>query len=345
MSRVDVTMGEESPVKDGIEKEVEQHLLDVRSLSVEIPAGKRTVYPADSVSFSLPEGEILALVGESGSGKSVTMKAIMGLLPKGTKVEAEQIVFRGRSLKNLTEKEYCKVRGKEISMIFQDPMTVLNPLLRIGEQITEVLRRNSERKYSKKEAEKLAIRLLQSVGIPDAEKKFRFYPHEFSGGMRQRVLIAMALSCSPKLLIADEPTTALDVTIQAQILRLLKKETKERNTAVILITHDLSLVAENADKVLIMYGGKLMEKGKTEEIFTSPRHPYTRALLAAIPSMTMEKGERLKPIEGNPPSLLEKTGRCPFYDRCKERLPICEKEMPEWKTVSSTAQYFCHRDD
>lgn len=324
-------------------REQEEELLSVEDLSVEIPLSEKTVYPVSGIGFSLKEGELAAIVGESGSGKSVAMKSILGLLPSGARRTAKKLSFKGKDIISLSEKEYYGIRGKEISMIFQDPMTALNPLMRIGEQISEVILRNRKEKMTKQEAKEEAIRLLSSVGIPDAEKKYRQYPHEFSGGMRQRVLIAMALSCSPALLIADEPTTALDVTIQAQILKLLKEEARERNTAVILITHDLSLVFENAESLFVMYGGKIMEKGKVEEIFSTPAHPYTKALLAAIPSMEMEKGERLKPIEGNPPSLLEKPMRCPFFERCKERLPICEVEMPKEQSLSKTHSFFCHQ--
>lgn len=324
-------------------KEQEEELLSVEDLSVEIPLSEKTVYPVSGIHFSLKEGELAAIVGESGSGKSVAMKSILGLLPSGARRTAKKLSFKGKDLISLSEKEYYGIRGKEISMIFQDPMTALNPLMRIGEQISEVILRNRKEKMTKKEAKEEAIRLLSSVGILDAEKKYRQYPHEFSGGMRQRVLIAMALSCSPALLIADEPTTALDVTIQAQILKLLKEEARERNTAVILITHDLSLVFENAESLFVMYGGKIMEKGKVEEIFSTPAHPYTKALLAAIPSMEMEKGERLKPIEGNPPSLLEKPMRCPFFERCKERLPICEVELPKEQSLSKTHSFACHK--
>ena len=324
-------------------KEQEEELLSVEDLSVEIPLSEKTVYPVSGIRFSLKEGELAAIVGESGSGKSVAMKSILGLLPSGARRTAKKLSFKGKDLISLSEKEYYGIRGKEISMIFQDPMTALNPLMRIGEQISEVILRNRKEKMTKKEAKEEAIRLLSSVGILDAEKKYRQYPHEFSGGMRQRVLIAMALSCSPALLIADEPTTALDVTIQAQILKLLKEEARERNTAVILITHDLSLVFENAESLFVMYGGKIMEKGKVEEIFSTPAHPYTKALLAAIPSMEMEKGERLKPIEGNPPSLLEKPMRCPFFERCKERMPICEVEMPKEQSLSKTHSFACHK--
>ena len=324
-------------------KEQEEELLSVEDLSVEIPLSEKTVYPVSGIHFSLKEGELAAIVGESGSGKSVAMKSILGLLPSGARRTAKKLSFKGKDLISLSEKEYYGIRGKEISMIFQDPMTALNPLMRIGEQISEVILRNRKEKMTKKEAKEEAIRLLSSVGILDAEKKYRQYPHEFSGGMRQRVLIAMALSCSPALLIADEPTTALDVTIQAQILKLLKEEARERNTAVILITHDLSLVFENAESFFVMYGGKIMEKGKVEEIFSTPAHPYTKALLAAIPSMEMEKGERLKPIEGNPPSLLEKPMRCPFFERCKERMPICETELPKEQSLSKTHSFACHQ--
>ncbi|MBF1269558.1 MAG: ATP-binding cassette domain-containing protein [Oribacterium parvum] len=321
-------------------KEQEEELLSVEDLSVEIPLSEKTVYPVSGIRFSLKEGELAAIVGESGSGKSVAMKSILGLLPSGARRTAKKLSFKGKDLISLSEKEYYGIRGKEISMIFQDPMTALNPLMRIGEQISEVILRNRKEKMTKQEAKEEAIRLLSSVGITDAEKKYRQYPHEFSGGMRQRVLIAMALSCSPALLIADEPTTALDVTIQAQILKLLKEEARERNTAVILITHDLSLVFENAESLFVMYGGKIMEKGKVEEIFSTPAHPYTKALLAAIPSMEMEKGERLKPIEGNPPSLFEKPMRCPFLERCKERMPICEVELPKEQSLSKTHSFF-----
>ena len=324
-------------------KEQEEELLSVEDLSVEIPLSEKTVYPVSGIHFSLKEGELAAIVGESGSGKSVAMKSILGLLPSGARRTAKKLSFKGKDLISLSEKEYYGIRGKEISMIFQDPMTALNPLMQIGEQISEVILRNRKEKMTKKEAMEEAIRLLASVGIPDAEKKYRQYPHEFSGGMRQRVLIAMALSCSPALLIADEPTTALDVTIQAQILKLLKEEARERNTAVILITHDLSLVFENAESLFVMYGGKIMEKGSVEEIFSTPAHPYTKALLAAIPSMEMEKGERLKPIEGNPPSLLEKPMRCPFLERCKERLSICEVELPKEQSLSKTHSFACHQ--
>ena len=324
-------------------KEQEEELLSVEDLSVEIPLSEKTVYPVSGICFSLKEGELAAIVGESGSGKSVAMKSILGLLPSGARRTAKKLSFKGKDLISLSEKEYYGIRGKEISMIFQDPMTALNPLMRIGEQISEVILRNRKEKMTKKEAKEEAIRLLSSVGILDAEKKYRQYPHEFSGGMRQRVLIAMALSCSPALLIADEPTTALDVTIQAQILKLLKEEARERNTAVIFITHDLSLVFENAESLFVMYGGKIMEKGKVEEIFSTPAHPYTKALLAAIPSMEMEKGERLKPIEGNPPSLFEKPMRCPFFERCKERMPICEVELPKEQSLSKTHSFACHQ--
>lgn len=353
-------------------------LLEIEDLQVEIPYGKMKVYPVSGVSFSLEEGEVLGIIGESGSGKSMAMKAIMGLLPEKAKVSARKLLFQELDLRNLTEKEYLPLRGSCMAMIFQDPMTALNPLIPIGEQLREIFERQRKKngssvrtkdkeafydmdapiqpltagnssgaflgiKDSKKDSKEKAIALLASVGIPNPEEKYKQYPHEFSGGMRQRVLIAMALSCSPALLIADEPTTALDVTLQAQILDLLLEGVKARSTSLILISHDLSLVKERCKRILILYGGKVMEEGRVEEIFQSPKHPYTKALLAAIPSMEKDKEEALVAIEGNPPSILKEFTRCPFYERCKERVDACQAALPEEARISETHRVFCHK--
>lgn len=335
-------------------------LLEIENLQVEIPYGKMKVYPVSGVSFSLEEGEVLGIIGESGSGKSMAMKAIMGLLPEKAKASAWKLSFQDLDLRNRTEKEYLPLRGSRMAMIFQDPMTALNPLIPIGEQLREIFERQRKKgrdstvkesnlKDSKikdfniKDSKERAIALLASVGIPNPEEKYKQYPHEFSGGMRQRVLIAMALSCSPALLIADEPTTALDVTLQAQILDLLLEGVKARNTSLILISHDLSLVKERCKRILILYGGKVMEEGTVEEIFQAPEHPYTKALLAAIPSMEKDKEEALVAIEGNPPSILKEFTRCPFYERCKERIDACQDALPEEARLSVMHRVFCHK--
>lgn len=325
-------------------------LLEIEDLQVEIPYGKMKVYPVSGVSFSLEEGEVLGIIGESGSGKSMAMKAIMGLLPEKAKASARKLQFQDLDLRNLTEKEYLPLRGSRMAMIFQDPMTALNPLIPIGEQLREIFERQRKKgrdSHAKdshiKDSKERAIALLASVGIPNPEEKYKQYPHEFSGGMRQRVLIAMALSCSPALLIADEPTTALDVTLQAQILDLLLEGVKARNTSLILISHDLSLVKERCKRILILYGGKVMEEGTVEEIFQAPEHPYTKALLAAIPSMEKDKEEALVAIEGNPPSILKEFTHCPFYERCKERIDACQDALPEEARLSEMHRVFCHK--
>lgn len=314
-------------------------ILEVENLRTIFRSRGQEVHAVRGVSLSVEEGEILGLVGESGSGKSVTMKAVLGILPENAQVLSDHVKLNGTELSGLSEEAYRKMRGKDMTMIFQDPMTALNPLVKIGKQLEEVILRHSS--CSKAEAREKAVEMLRKVGIPMSEQRLKQYPHEFSGGMRQRVLIAMALACEPKLLIADEPTTALDVTIQAQILDLLKELEKEYQTSIVLITHDMGVVATVCSKVAIMYGGLIMECGTSEEIFYHPKHPYTKALLRAIPSLDLEEGERLQSIPGLPPSLSNPPAGCPFAERCGHATKRCHEELPEYQEFGGTHRAMC----
>jgi len=302
-------------------------LLDVRDLWVRFRMLDGTVYAVNGISLHLERGETLGLVGESGSGKSVTSLAVMRLLPPQPAAEVDgEIVFDGRDIAHLPEKQMRPLRGRDIAMVFQDPMTSLNPVLRIGEQVEETIR--AHREIDSAGARARATELLRLVGIADPERQLGRYPHEFSGGMRQRVMIAMALALEPKLLIADEPTTALDVTIQAQVLELLKELTMETGTAVILITHDLGVVARMTRRVAVMYAGMIVESAPTGELFADPRHPYTVGLLHSIPRLEGALG-MLRPIEGSPPDLRREPRGCPFAPRCAWRIDTCWDQMPE----------------
>jgi oligopeptide/dipeptide ABC transporter ATP-binding protein len=305
----------------------ERPLLDVRDLRVRFTLLDGTVFAVNGVSLHLETGETLGLVGESGSGKSVTSLALMRLLPPQPAAHVSgEIAFDGRDLAALPERQMRAMRGRDLAMVFQDPMTSLNPVLRIGEQIEETIR--AHRDVDSDTARARAAELLRLVGIADPEGQLDHYPHEFSGGMRQRVMIAMALALEPKLLIADEPTTALDVTIQAQVLELLKELTTERGTAVILITHDLGVVARMTRRVAVMYAGKVVESAPTADLFASPTHPYTVGLLHSIPRLEGDIG-MLKPIEGSPPDLRTEPTGCPFAPRCAWRLEVCWERMPD----------------
>lgn len=314
-------------------------ILEINNLTTTFRIHKSLVQAVRGVSLHVDEGDILAIVGESGSGKSVTMKSVMGILGENATVKADALTFLDKDILNMPEKEKRKMRGKDMAMIFQDPMTALNPLKKIGYHMVEVLRRHQQ--LSKKEAEKVAVEMLAKVGIPSPESRMDQYPHEFSGGMRQRVMIAMALCCQPRLLIADEPTTALDVTIQAQILQLLKQLSETEHMNIILITHDLGVVASLAKRIEVMYGGLIMEEGTTEEIFYHPTHPYTRALLHAIPKCESGCRERLEPIPGMAPSLANPPEGCPFVTRCRFACDDCKKQIPDMKRYSDTQASRC----
>lgn len=298
-------------------------LLEVKSLCTEFPVKRGVVRAVDDVSFEVSEGEILAIVGESGSGKSVTSLSVMGLLAEPGHVAGGEMTFDGKDLVHLSEKEYREMRGNDMAMIFQEPMTSLNPVYRIGDQIVEAIR--THEKVSKKEALTRAIDLLRKVGIPSPEARVRDYPHQMSGGMRQRVMIAMALACEPDILIADEPTTALDVTIQAQILELMKSLQQELGMAIIMITHDLGVVAQLCDEVIVMYAGGICEQGTADEIFYNPRHEYTKGLLRSIPTADTA-GTKLQPITGTPIDLLNMPAGCAFAPRCDAAMKICMRQ-------------------
>jgi peptide/nickel transport system ATP-binding protein/oligopeptide transport system ATP-binding protein len=306
------------------------HLLEVKNLQTHFPTRPGLVRAVNGVSFYLDRGELLGLVGESGCGKSITALSIMRLIAPPGKTVGGEIIFEDRNLLSLSNAEMRAIRGDDIAMIFQDPMTSLNPVYRVGEQIAEALRLH--RKLSRKDARAAAIAAMSEVAIPDAARRADDYPHQLSGGMRQRVMIAMALACDPKLLIADEPTTALDVTIQAQILELLDELRKTRELAVLLITHDLGVVAEVADRVAVMYTGKIVEESPVDELFARPKHPYTEGLLRSVPKLTAEhvlKLERLETIEGTVPSPTNLPPGCHFAPRCPYRMPRCEEgEIP-----------------
>lgn len=315
-------------------------LLEIENLQVEFKTDKGIARAIDGVSLEVSEGETLGLVGESGSGKSVTSLSIMGLIPQPPgRIVGGDIRFGGRSLQTLSEKQYRALRGNDIAMIFQEPMTALNPVFTVGNQIIDVLRRHKQ--LSRKAARARAIELLAEVGIPAPDKRVDEYPHQLSGGMRQRVVIAMALSCDPKLLIADEPTTALDVTIQAQVLELIAQLSKDHGTATILITHDLGVVAEVCDRAAVMYCGRIVETGDVADIFERPEHPYTRGLINSIPRIRSEKLGRLPTIPGIVPDLLALPAGCRFRDRCPQALERCDHFDPQLEPHGATLAA-CH---
>ena len=318
-------------------------LLEVKNLITQFKVDKTKIISAvDKVSFSIDEGETLAIVGESGSGKSVTALSVMQLVPNPPgHIEGGEIFFQGEDLLKMSPAQMREVRGNKISMIFQEPMTSLNPVYTIGEQITEAIRLHL--KLSKKDAEARAVELLRKVEIPDAEKRLKTYPHQLSGGMRQQVMICMALSCSPKLLIADEPTTALDVTIQAQILDLIRNLRESEKTAVMFITHDLGVVADIAHRAVVMYAGNIMEMGSVHDMFLNPLHPYTRGLLSAIPKLSTPRGEKLYTIRGIVPDLSNLPKGCVFSTRCEECMEICHEKRPPLRQLEDGRQVRCFK--
>jgi peptide/nickel transport system ATP-binding protein len=316
-----------------------EKLLEVRDLKVHFPTPDGVVKAVDGVSFAVERGKTLGVVGESGSGKSVTFLTIMGLINMKTAQVDGEVIYQGQNLLTVGQDELRKIRGDQISMIFQDPMTSLHPLYRVGDQIAEAIL--VHRDVSKDDAGKQAIEMLGRVGIPKPEERARGYPHEYSGGMRQRAMIAMALSLDPDLLIADEPTTALDVTVQAQILGLIDRLKDEFNVGVVLITHDLGVVADVAQDVMVMYAGKVAEKGTRDQIFEQPLHPYAWGLLESIPTVA-QKRSSLIPIEGSPPSLIRVPSGCPFHPRCPHAFDPCDKEVPELKDRGGGHPDACH---
>lgn len=306
-------------------------------LSFFTPAGE--VKALNDVSIHVKEGEVLGIVGESGSGKSVTAYSLMGLTAYPGKLLGGTLDFNGHRINDMTEKEMQKMRGNEVSIIFQDPMTSLNPVYTIGNQIREVIKLHTDK--SKEEIQARAVELLELVGINEPQKRLKQYPHELSGGMRQRVMIAIALACEPKLLIADEPTTALDVTIQAQILELMKELQKKNHMGIIFITHNLGVVAEVCDKVSVMYAGKMVEQGPVDDIFYQPGHPYTMGLLRSMPRVDAESYERLIPIEGTPVDMLNPPEGCPFAPRCEHAMKVCLQKMPPYVELGDNHRAAC----
>ena len=309
-----------------------QHLIDKEDLRVSFFTPGGEVQAVRGVSWHLNEGEALGIVGESGSGKSVSVYAIMQLLQEPGKIVGGSIRFNGIDMLSLSEEEIRKIRGNDIAMIFQDPMTSLNPVYTVGDQICEPL--ELHRNMKGEEAEKRAEELLSMVGIPSPKRRLKQYPFEFSGGMRQRAMISMALACEPKLLIADEPTTALDVTIQAQILEIMKDLKKTHSMSIVLITHDLGIVSDICDKIIIMYGGEIMEYGPIETLFSAPSHPYTIGLIRSLPKIDQKEGEPLTPIEGSPVDLMHPPAGCPFASRCEHCMKVCLTEKPPYFELS-----------
>ncbi|MGK5509604.1 ABC transporter ATP-binding protein [Brevibacillus formosus] len=321
-----------------------EHLLTIDNLRVNFKTYGGEVQAVRGVSFYVDKGETVAIVGESGCGKSVTAQAIMGLIPNPPgKTVGGKVVFEGVQISHLPKKELLGIRGTQIGMVFQDPMTALNPTMKVGTQIVEGFVRSHQ--VSRGEARKRAIEMLSLVGIPDPEKRIDQYPHQFSGGMRQRVVIAIALACQPKLVIADEPTTALDVTIQAQILDLLKRLQEEQELSVVIITHDLGVVAEIAHRMVVMYAGMVVETGTVEDVFAHPRHPYTWGLMRSLPRLDEGEKQRLIPIEGSPPDLFHPPVGCPFAARCDFAMEICEQQMPVTSEFGRGHQAACWLHD
>ncbi|WP_409305110.1 ABC transporter ATP-binding protein [Peribacillus sp. SCS-155] len=320
-----------------------EKVLEVKDLHVSFKTYGGEVKAVRGVSFDLHKGETLAIVGESGCGKSVTSQSIMGLIPEPPgKITGGQILFKQRDLTRLKEAELRKIRGADISMIFQDPMTALNPTIAIGEQIMEGILQHKS--ISRAEAKKKTIEMLNLVGIPSPQSRLKQYPHQFSGGMRQRIVIAMALVCEPDVLIADEPTTALDVTIQAQILELFKDIQNKTGVSIILITHDLGVVAQVADRIAVMYAGKVVEAGTRREIFYNPQHPYTKGLLNSVPRLDLD-GAELVPIPGSPPDLFAPPVGCPFAARCKYAMEVCDRVYPSKTHMSNEHNVDCWLQD
>jgi oligopeptide/dipeptide ABC transporter ATP-binding protein len=318
---------------------VSEPLLSVEDLEVRFWTSRGIIHAVNGVSFDIAPGETLGIVGESGCGKSVTSLAILGILPRAGRVTAGSARYQGRDLVGLSDDELRTIRGKEIAMIFQDPMTSLNPVLTIGRQLREALETHFD--LDKDEADKRAGELLDRVGIPSANQRLRDYPHQFSGGMRQRAMIAMALACEPKVLIADEPTTALDVTIQAQILGLLRELVAERDTALILITHDLGVVAGMCERVNVMYAGMFMETGSARQVFAKPRHPYTLGLLQSVPRLDAARKTALRPIEGAPRDMLFPPNACPFAPRCRYEVEQSRQEVPPLEQIEQGHKVAC----